>query len=172
LSLTAPVPLVVPMPLEPEVQGEVDEPDMEALMALLDELGIGVQPFLARAYRPSLNTDLSLFKAAEKLLRLGPILEDADGTRIAALDPLINGIIETPVPIEEQMASFVQGLARQEIAGQWMNALSEYVAILNNEIGWPAGTSVARVMRKYGAKLTGPAERLFVQMYLERSFGG
>ena len=170
LSLTAPVPLAVPMPLEPEVQGEVDEPDMEALMALLDELGIGVQPFLARAYRPSLNTDLSLFKAAEKLLRLGPILEDADGTRIAALVPLIRGISETPVPVEEQITSFVQELARQELAGQWINALVEYAAILNSDIGLPADDSVARVMVRYGGKLTGPAESLFVEEYLAQSF--
>jgi len=158
------------MPLEPEVQGEVDEPDLEALMQLLDELGIGVQPFLALAYRPSLNTDLRLYKAAEKLLRLGPTLEDADGTRIAALVPLIRGISETPVPIEEQMTSFVQELARQELAGRWINALTEYVAILNNEIGWPAETSVARVMVRYGSKLTGLADRLFVEEYLARSF--
>jgi filamentous hemagglutinin family protein len=170
LGMIQAVPLVPPMPLEPEIEGELEEPDMEAIAQLLEELGIGVQPFLARAYRPSLNTDLTLLKAAEKLLRLGPILED--DTRFAALVPLIRGISETPVPIEEQMTSFVQELSRQELAGQWMNALTEYVAVLNNEIGWPANTSVARVMRKYGAKLTGPAERLFVQMYLERSFGG
>lgn len=139
-------------------------------MKLLDELGIGVQPFLARAYRPSLNTDLSLLKAAEKLLRLGPILEDADGARIAALVPLIRGISETPVPVEEQMTSFVQELARQELAGQWINALVEYAAILNNDIGLPADDSVARIMVRYGGKLTGPVESLFVEEYLAQSF--
>ena len=170
LDITGPVPLVVPVPLEPEVQGEVEEPDMEAIARLLDELGIGVQPFLARAYRPSLNTDLSLLKAAEKLLRLGPILEDADGTRIAALVPLIRGISEAPVPVEEQMTSFVQELARQELAGQWINALVEYAAILNNDIGLPADASVARIMVRYGGKLTGPVESLFVEEYLAQSF--
>jgi hypothetical protein len=156
--------------LEPEDQSEVEEPDMEAIMKLLDELGIGVQPFLARAYRPSLNTDLSLLKAAEKLLRLGPILEDADGARIAALVPLIRGISETPVPVEEQMTSFVQELARQDLAGQWINALVEYAAILNNDIGLPADDSVARIMVRYGGKLTGPVESLFVEEYLAQSF--
>ena len=170
LIKTGSPPIVVPMPLEPEVQGEVDEPDMEALMALLDELGIGVQPFLARAYRPSLNTDLSLLKAAEKLLRLGPILEDADGTRLAALVPLIRGISETPVPVEEQITSFAQELTRQELAGQWINALVEYAAILNSDIGLPADASVARIMVRYGGKLTGPVESLFVEEYLAQSF--
>ncbi|MBL7142763.1 MAG: hypothetical protein ISS76_00875, partial [Phycisphaerae bacterium] len=164
------VPLALSKPLEPEMQGEAEAPDMEAIAQLLDELGIGAQPFLARAYRPSLNTDLSLIKAAEKLLRLGPTLEDADGTRIAALIPLIRRISETPVPVEEQMTSFVQELARQELAGEWINALTEYAAILNNEIGLPANDSVARIMVRYGGKLTGPAENLFVEEYLAQTF--
>jgi hypothetical protein len=164
------VPLALSQPLEPEIQGEAEAPDMAAIAQLLDELGIGAQPFLARAYRPSLNTDLSLFKAAEKLLRLGLTLEDADGVRIAALIPLIRGISETPVPVEEQMTSFVQELASQELAGQWVNALTEYASILNNEIGLPANDSVARVMVRYGGKLTGPAENLFVEEYLAQTF--
>ena len=101
---------------------------------------------------------------------MGPTLEDADGTRITALIPLIRGISETPVPVEEQMTSFVQELARQELAGQWINALTEYTAILNNEIGLPADDSVARVMVRYGDKLTGPAENLFVEEYLAQTF--
>ena len=170
LGVREAVPLALPKLVEPEVQGEVEEPDMEAIARLLDELGIGVQPFLARAYRPSLNTDLSLIKAAEKLLRLAPILEDADGSRIAALVPLIRGISETPVPVEEQIASFVQALSGQELAGQWINALAEYAAVLNNEVGLPANDSVARVMVRYGGKLTGPAENLFVEEYLAQTF--
>ena len=170
LGVREAVPIVVSMPVELEIQSEVEEPDFDAIAQLLDDLGIGAQPFLARAYRPSLNTDLSLFKAAEKLLRLGPTLEDADGTRITALIPLIRGISETPVPVEEQMTSFVQELARQELAGQWINALTEYTAILNNEIGLPADDSVARVMVRYGDKLTGPAENLFVEEYLAQTF--
>jgi len=156
--------------LEPEVEGEVEGPDMDAIAQLLDELGIGVQPFLARAYRPSLNTDLNLYKAAEKLLKLASTLEDADGTRIAALIPLIRGISETPVPVEEQMTSFVQELARQELAGQWINALTKYASILNNDIGLPADGAVARVMVRYGSKLSGPAENLFVEEYLAQTF--
>ncbi|MDT8304155.1 MAG: hypothetical protein RQ760_21915, partial [Sedimentisphaerales bacterium] len=169
LGSSSPVPLVPPKPLEQEEQGEIVEPDMEAIAQLLADLGIGVQPFLARAYRPSLNTDLNLFKAAEKLLRLRTTLEDADGTRVAALNPLIRGILGTPVPAEEQMTSFVQELANQELAGQWINALTEYAAILNNEIGLPTDGAVARIMVRYGGKLSGPAENMFIEEYLAQT---
>jgi hypothetical protein len=170
LGGSSPVPLVPPKPLELEEQGEMEEPDMEAIAQLLDELGIGVQPFLARAYRPSLNTDLNLYKAAEKLLRFKTILEDAEGTRIAAVGSLIQGIAEAPIPTEEEMISFVQELANQELAGQWINALTEYATILNNEIGLPADDSVATVMRIYvNPKL--PDEELFINTYVARFLG-
>jgi hypothetical protein len=169
LDLTAPVPLVLPMPLEPEIQGEVERPDTEAIMQFLEELGLEADmPLLAAAYQESLNTDLRLYKAVEKLMRLEEILNDS--TRIAVLVPLIQGITETPVTTEEQMASFVQELNRQESAGQWINALTEFVAILNIEIGQELEASMVNAMRLYGNKLGGEDNEIFVEEYLAQRF--
>jgi hypothetical protein len=163
------VPLVTPTPLEPELQGEVEEPDIEAIMQFLEELGLEADmPLLARAYQESLNTDLRLYKTVEKLMRLEEILNDR--TRIAVLIPLIQGITETPVTTEEQMASFVQELSRQESAGQWVNALTEFVAILNIEIGQELEASMINAMRLYANQLGGEENQLFVEEYLAQRF--
>ncbi|GAF98273.1 unnamed protein product, partial [marine sediment metagenome] len=59
---------------------------------------------------------------------------------------------------EEQMASIVQALSLYRDtdvetyyteAGQWLDALVEYVGILNTEIGWSADRAVALVVDKY-----------------------
>jgi hypothetical protein len=115
LGLTNPVPLAPPRPLEPEIGGEVEGPDTEALVKLLDELGIGVQPYVTDAYAASLSTDLRLYSAAEKLQQLIPILEDADGTRIAGLRAVAARFFPSlDVLSEEQMYSFAEELARHK----------------------------------------------------------
>jgi hypothetical protein len=174
-------PLVPPKPQEPQDKGEVEEPDMEALRALLMELGIGVQPYLAKAYPPSLNTDMRLFKAAEKLQKLIPMLEDTEGRRIAALRVVVGQFFSTLASIsDEQMASFRQELARHvddgtdyDLAGQSISALVKYVEILGTDIGWPMDRSVGFVMGRYIPRLTeGDAIRTaVVQMQLQEALG-
>jgi hypothetical protein len=181
LASIQPVPLVPPTPLEPEIGGDVEGPDMEALEQLLEELGIGVQPEVSRAYRLSLNTDLRLYKAAEKLQRLIPVLDDAEGTRLAALGRLVGEVVpaEDP-PTEEQMAVIAQRLAEHvgdgtyyALAGQWIDALAEYVDILATDIGWKTDASVEFVMGKYGSKFGEDIRTtLFVQMRLQDQAGG
>jgi len=181
LDWSDPVPLVPPKPEEPEEPGAVEEPDMEALRALLMELGIGVQPYLAKAYPPSLNTDMRLFKAAEKLQNLIPMLEDAEGTRIAALRVVVGQFFSTLASIsDEQMASFRQELAQHvgdgtdyDLAGESISALVKYVEILGTDIGWPMDRSVGFVMGRYIPRLTeGDAIRTaVVQIQLQEALG-
>ena len=55
-------------------------------------------------------------------------------------------------------------------AEQWLDALTEYVKILNDDIGWPADESIAFVMGKYGAPITDAGQinvTAFIQMHLE-----
>jgi hypothetical protein len=185
LALTGPVPLVPPMPLEPEDSGEVEEADKEALMQwLVDELGeSNVQTYLARAYPPSLNTDLRPYKAAARLQNFAAILKDPGGAHIAALSQVINEFIQVDAPpTEEQLAMIAQSFADHAgdgtyyaAAGQWTNALKEYIGVLNSEIGWPDDRSVVFVMRKYGSSIRESSDlktAMFVQTYLEQAFGG
>jgi len=181
LALTQPVPLALPIPLEPELRGEVEEPDIEALMRWLAEQGIGVQPYLAEAYQPSLNTDLELYKAALKLQNFAALLQDTDGTHIAALRRVVGEVVavDTP-PTEEQAAAIAQTFADHvgdstyyALAGQWIDALTNHVGVLNSDIGWPVARSVGFVMKKYGTVLGDDIRAaMFVQMHLQRSFGG
>ena len=164
--------------MEPEFRGEVVEPDTEALATLLSELGIGVQPYMTDAYADSLSTDLRLYKAAEKLQELMPVLEDANGTRIAGLKTAIEQFFPTLDLIsEEQMNSFTLVLESHkgdgtefDLAGQCIFALREYVNILSTEIGWPVEKSVEFVMGRYVPKITENDEiRIAViQMHLQK----
>jgi len=181
LALIEAVPWPVSRPLELEVGGEVEGPDTEALDKLLNELGIGVQPYVTEAYAASLSTDLRLFSAAEKLQQLIPILEDADGIRIAGLREAAAQFFPTLDALsEQQVSSFTEALVRHkgdgtdyDAAGQCIFALTEYVTILGNDIGWPADKSIRFVMSRYVPRLTeGDEIRIAViQMQLQKAFG-
>jgi hypothetical protein len=181
LALVGPVPLIPPIPLEPENRGEVEEADTEALMQwLVEELGeTAAQVYLARAYPPSLNTDLRHpYKEVERLRNFAAILKDPGGTHIAALGRVVNEFVPPSVPpSEEQMASIAEVFelhsndgTHYATAGQWLDALAEYVAILNTKIGWPADKSIAFVMGKYRTAITEASDVsvvAFIQMHLE-----
>ena len=156
-------------------------PTVEALEELLNELGIGVQPYVTEAYAASLSTDLRLYSAAEKLQQLIPILEDADGTGIAALRATVAQVFPSLDALsEEQVSSFAQELVRHkgdgtdyDMAGQCIFALTEYVTILGNDIGWPVDKSIGFVMGRYVPRLTeGDEIRIAViQMQLQKALG-
>ena len=181
LALVGPVPLIPPIHLEPENRGEVEEADAEALMQwLVEELGeTAAQVYLARAYPPSLNTDLRHpYKEVERLRNFAAILKDPGGTHIAALGRVVNEFVSPSVPpSEEQMASIAEAFALHSndgthyaTAGQWLDALAEYVGILNTKIGWPADKSIAFVMGKYSTAITEASDVsvvAFIQMHLE-----
>jgi hypothetical protein len=182
LALTNPVPLATPRPFTVEEEGEIEEPDTDALADLLSELGIGVQPYVTEAYAASLSTDLRLYRAAEKLQKLIPVLEDADGTRAAGLRaataqffPRLDDVIS-----DERNDSFARELDRRkgdgtdfDCAGQCIAALVEYVTILSNDIGLPADKSIDFVMKRYVPRLTeGDDIRLAViQIQLQKALG-
>ena len=180
LALTNPVPLVPPQPLEPEIRDEVEGPDIEALVALLTELGIGVQPYVTNAYADSLSTDLRLYKAAEKLQQLIPILEDADGTgmrglrvSVAKFFPTLDTLTEENIALFSRELETRRGDGREyDNAGKCISALTQYVYLLGTEIGWPVEKSTQFVMGRYVPRLTeGDDTRIaVVQMYLQGAF--
>ena len=157
----------------------MEGPDINALIELLAELGIGVQPYVESAYGDSLSTDLRLYKAAEKLQQLIPVLEDKDGIRIAGLRVSIEQYFPTFDTLsDEQIAAFAEEMdshkgdgSEFDLARQCITSLTEYVNILGTQIGWPVEKSLEFVMGRYVPRLTeGNDIRLAViQMYLQKA---
>jgi hypothetical protein len=143
LGKVEPVPLVLPKPLEPEDQGQVEVERREAEL-----LGLGDKPELARAYPPSLNTDLNLDKAAQKLYALVPILRDSD--RIATLDRIVVEIWQdADQPIAPEQEAVIAQRIGGSTAGPWVAALTEYVNVMSTMVGRPKTETVIWVMQTY-----------------------
>jgi len=127
-----------------------------------EELGLedGIQTYLSGAY--VYTTDLQPCEMCARLRDAATILADEGGNQIAALGVVINEFVAPPAPIStEQMASIGQALALHSddgtyyaAAGQWLDALVEYIGILNSEIGWSTADSVAFATNKYVAPAT------------------
>ena len=127
-------------------------------------------------------TDLRPYRAATRLRDLVEILHDNDGTSISGLIRTVNEFSSPDIPPSpEQFTLIAQTFADHRndgthyaAAGQWLDALSEYVDILTTDIGWSEDESVAFVMGKYGTDITETGDvsvTAFVQMHLE-DFGG
>ena len=59
-------------------------------------------------------------------------------------------------------------------AGEWLDALTQYVGILTTQIGWSADESVAFIMGKYASDITETGDlttTAFIQMHLEAAGG-
>jgi hypothetical protein len=134
------------------------------------------QAYLAGAFFQA--TDVNPYRAAARLRTLVEILHDEDGSHITALNQVVSEFIQTPVPpSDEQMAAIVATFKEHvndgthyAAAGQWLDALTEYVDILSTDIGWPTDESIAFVMGKYGTTVTETGNIsviAFIQMHLE-----
>ncbi len=109
------------------------------------------------------------------------MLEDADGRRTAALRAVVGESFPTLDSLsEEQVDSFRRELAGHagdgtdhDLAGQTLSALTTYVGILSNDVGWPMDRSVGFVMARYVPRLTegDDIRTAVVQMQLEQASG-
>jgi len=143
LGKVEPVPLALPKPLAPEDQGQVEIERRDAAV-----LGLGDKPELARAYPPSLNTDLNLDKAAQILFVLMPILRDS--SRIAILDRIV---VEIWQDVDQPIAPEQEAMIAQRMSGtpaeEWVAALTQYVDVMSTMVGRPKTESVLWVMQTY-----------------------
>ncbi len=143
LGLSKIVPLSLPKPLDPQDQGQV-----EIEIENVQELGLGDKPELAEAYPPSLDTDLNLDKAAQKLYGLLPILRDS--SRITALNSIV---VDTWQNVNQPLTQEQEAVIAQRIgastAGPWVAALTDYADILMNMVGRPEAESVLWIMQTY-----------------------
>ncbi len=137
---------------------EFEEGGCPALMNwLTDELGIEeeTQIFVDNSFIYS--TDIQPCEMCARLRDAAIILKDPNGTSVAALAHVVNEFIAPDAPpSEEQMALIAAAFAghtddgtHYAVAGRWLDALVEYVGILNNNMGWSPDNSVTLVIDKY-----------------------
>jgi len=95
--------------------------------------------------------------ACAGLKQAATILQDPEGTHIAALGQVINELASsTAPPSEEQMTSIANAIAQNvgagnqyATAGEYIDALAKYVGILNGEMGFSADEAIQLVTDKY-----------------------
>ncbi|OHB64404.1 MAG: hypothetical protein A2168_07300 [Planctomycetes bacterium RBG_13_50_24] len=99
--------------------------------------------------------------ACANLKEAATILQDADGTRMAALTQVVSQFASsTAPPTEEQMASIadaiandIQGNRQYAEAGEYLDALAKYVGILTSEMGLTADESIQFATDNYVGQL-------------------
>jgi hypothetical protein len=154
----------IPPPIPPAPLGVAPIPALEeivfgqggcpALMQwLANEVGVAVdvQVFLTNAF--IFSTDCQPCETAARLKRAATILADVDGSYMAAMNQVFN----PNVPFTPEMANSLASDpgAQYASAREYIDALVQYIAILNTEMGSPVADSVAYVMTKYGSGITG-----------------
>ena len=118
-----------------------------------DDIQIHLENVLADCY------DIQPCDMYARLVNSASSLRDIDGSAIAALAKVINELASPVMPIsEEYLASISQKLAfyngdndkpHYKLAGQWLDALAEYVSILTTEMQWSVDESIAFVGNRY-----------------------
>ena len=117
--------------------------------------------------------DIQPCDACANLKEAATILQDVDGTRVAALAGVINKFASsTAPPTEEQMASIadaldnnIEGNGQYAAAGEYLDALVVYVGTLTVEMGFSADESVQFATDNYVQKLL-DGENLGVAVYV------
>ena len=126
------------------------------------------------------TTHRQLCEVCDAVSKLSKTLSDANGTRVAAL----NAVVEELAPSSKkeeltyaQMVLIVSVLSdhtndgtRYAAAREWFGAMSAYVNILNKEFGWSRDKAIEFAMHKYASKLmeNNPRTATIVWMYLEQ----
>jgi len=119
-----------------------------------DQIQVIVQDAFAYA------TDIQPCEACARLRDAATILSDEEGTYMAALGQVVNEFTTPGAPIApEQMTLIASAVASAEVgtnyaaAGEWLDSLVQYVAVMNTEMGFSATEAVAFV-GKYTTPIT------------------
>ena len=95
--------------------------------------------------------------ACARLKQAAMVLQDAEGTRAAALAQVVNEFASGAAELsEKQMASIVgaivndvTGNSRYAAAGEYLDALAKYVAVLRDELGFSTEQAMAFAVDNY-----------------------
>ena len=124
------------------------------------------------------SSDIQPHGIANRLRELAATLHDADGSHVASLGMVVNEFANPDLPPSPEMMTSIMAAfdahtndgTHYALAAQWLEAMTEYVVILNSDIGWDMDKSVAFTMEKYGSGITEGGQVsviAFVQMHLE-----
>jgi len=153
--LVDPIP---PAPLYTEAGEDAEDQDIAEggcpplMNWLANEIGVPAEDIqVVVANTLALNTDIQPCEMCARLLDASKTLQDAEGTRIAALTQVINQFVTTPAPPSpEQMTQIAVAFSEHvgdgtyyALAGEWIDAVVAYVNIMNTEMGYSAADSVA-----------------------------
>jgi filamentous hemagglutinin family protein len=157
----APMPYIQPAPgLQREVLETSGCPALAKWVAA--ELGTDqgkIEVWMANSV--ALGRDIQPCDACASLKEAATILQDADGSHIAALAQVISRFASsTAPPTEEQMASIADAIAN-DVGGnvqyaeteQYLDALAKYVGILTSEMDYSADQAVQFATDNYVRKL-------------------
>ncbi|MFC1636175.1 Ig-like domain-containing protein [Planctomycetota bacterium] len=122
------------------------------------ELGINeskLEIWMANAMASS--RDIQPFNAYARLRTSAVILRDVSGAHIQALTQVINEFASsTAPPTEEQMASIADAIASNAgednhygVAEEYLNALAQYISILNTDLGFSMSEAVEFATANY-----------------------
>jgi filamentous hemagglutinin family protein len=110
----------------------------------------------------ALNPSIQPCQACEALVNAANILRDENGSRMAALVQSFNTLAPADVPFTPEMAASIAAVFEDAEEGsqyasamEYIDAFVQYVTVLDIELGSPVGDSMAFVMGKYGAGITG-----------------
>jgi filamentous hemagglutinin family protein len=122
------------------------------------ELGVGARAVEVRiANALALTRDIQPCSSCADLKDAAMILKDADGTHVAALTQIVNEFAAAGAPpTEEQMATIADTIAknakgnnRYAVAGEYLDAVAQYVGVLVGKLGFSTEESVLLVTDKY-----------------------
>jgi filamentous hemagglutinin family protein len=119
-------------------------------------MGIGIGNGLASPQ------DIGPCRSCGDLRRAAAILADKEGSYVQALSEVIHEFAPDPSRLsDEQKASIVEAIEnrampgnRYALAGEYITALTDYVYILNNEMGFSVQDAVKQAADKYFVPLT------------------
>ncbi len=152
-------------PVAPLAQFEI--PRVEGCPVLTQaaamELGItGETLQVAIGNALALNPTIQPCEACATLVDAASILRDEDGSRMAAMVQAFNALAPADAPFTPETAASIAMAFEGAAEGtqyasvmEYIDTFVQYVAVLDIELGSPVGDSVAFVMDKYGADITG-----------------
>jgi len=155
-------PFVPAAPLPEKIKFEIS--GYPALMSwVAEELGVDkgkIQIWVANSLASA--KDIQPYDTLGRLKVAATILQDAGGVYINALAQVVYEFASsTAPPTEEQMASIADAMARNAgannqyaLAGQYLDALAEYVSILSDEMGFSSEEAVQIATERYVGPLT------------------
>ena len=163
--LALPALLALPAAPLPSEEFPVIEGCPVLMQAAALELGIGSETIQVAIERGLASTpNIQPCEACANIVNYARVLQDVDGTRMAAMLQIFNDIAPVDAPFTPEMGTSIamafserindDSMPQYATAMEYVDAFVGYVLALDEGLGSPVGDSVAFVMGKYGDAIT------------------